>query len=64
MTLQAKIEQLVRVHKMTQQQIADECGTTQPTISGIQRGERLRTSYEIGVAIDKLYASKNRKTGK
>lgn len=49
---------LVGRFKMTQKEIADSVGVSQPTISALLNGKRKRTSFETGSAIESLYESK------
>lgn len=46
---------LALTRHLTQQEIAERCGTTQPTISAIVRGARTDTSYAIGKKLESLH---------
>lgn len=64
MHTQSTLRELIHTFKMTQQQIADEVGVSQPTISALYNGLRKSTSFETGQAIEKIYESKVKKVGR
>lgn len=49
---------------MTQQEIADRCGSKQSTISEIYRGDTADPRYALGEKLKKLHAVKRRAIAK
>lgn len=49
---------------MTQQEIAERCGSKQSTISEIYRGDTLDPRYALGVKLKRLHSAKKRSLAK
>lgn len=58
----SKVIEALEESGLTQQQIAEHCGCSQPYISQLGRGIRSGPGFEVGTALKSLYDSR-RKAG-
>ena len=59
--LQKLVQDLINLADLTEVQIADELGVSQPTVNRLKNGKVARPAYHVGAALIALHKEKIRR---